>query len=226
MYAEMSQTKVLMLCDKGNRLVDTAVEYFRCMLGEDLTVYRGRPGNNLPEDIGWQECDYLISFFSPWIIPAFLIKKASRGAIGFHPGPPEYTGVGCLNFALYENASTYGVTCHFLNNTTYGSIISVKRFKVHSKDTVATLLERTSTYMLSLFYDIAELILTQKELPLADKEQWTGKSTTRKDFDNLCELSLNMNKEEVERRIRATFSTGVSNPKIYLHGYPFDFVAH
>lgn len=34
----MSQTKMLMLCDKDNRLVGTAVEYFSRMLGEDLFI--------------------------------------------------------------------------------------------------------------------------------------------------------------------------------------------
>ena len=34
----------------------------------------------------------------------FLIKRCKIAAINFHPGPPQYRGIGCINYALFEKA--------------------------------------------------------------------------------------------------------------------------
>ncbi len=57
---------------------------------------------------------YIISFVSPWIIPENLLNSAQKAAINFHPGPPDYPGTGCYNFALYEGTKKYGVTAHHM----------------------------------------------------------------------------------------------------------------
>ena len=48
--------------------------------------------------------DYIFSFRSFIILRKNLIKKAKYAAINFHPGPPEFRGIGCLNFAIFKNA--------------------------------------------------------------------------------------------------------------------------
>ena len=35
-------------------------------------------------------------------------------AINFHPGPPEFRGIGCANFALLKNSKYYGSTAHVM----------------------------------------------------------------------------------------------------------------
>jgi methionyl-tRNA formyltransferase len=75
-----------------------------------LTYCLGKWGDPLSDDIRRWEGDYLISFLSRWVIPEDLLKRARRAAINFHPASPEYHGIGCNNFALYENAREYGVT--------------------------------------------------------------------------------------------------------------------
>ena len=49
------------------------------------------------------------------IIKKNLINNCKIAAINFHPGPPEYRGIGCLNFALYNNEKFYGCTSHIMN---------------------------------------------------------------------------------------------------------------
>ena len=64
-------------------------------------------------------------------------KKSKTAAINFHPASPEYPGTGCNNFALYENAGEYGVTCHYMApKADTGKIIKVKRFPVFANDDV------------------------------------------------------------------------------------------
>ncbi len=69
----------------------------------------GKWGDPLSDDIRRWEGDYIISFLSRWVVPEEILKHARKAAINFHPASPEYPGIGCNNFALYENAKEYGV---------------------------------------------------------------------------------------------------------------------
>lgn len=110
----------------------------------DVTAYFGKWGDLIPEELGWWNGDYIISYLSRWVLPEYLINKAQIAAINFHPGSPDYPGYGCGSFALYEGATEYGVTCHhMLAKVDSGNIIAVKRFPVFVNDDVASLLMRT-----------------------------------------------------------------------------------
>ena len=87
----------------------------------------------------------------------------------FHPGPPEYPGIGCTNFAIYDAASTFGVTCHHMNpKVDTGNMVSVKRFPLYDNDTVFSLTQRCYGYIFQQFYEIAPLILAGDELPQSE----------------------------------------------------------
>jgi methionyl-tRNA formyltransferase len=167
------------------------------------------------------EGEYIISYLSRWVVPEYLLKKAKVASINFHPGSPDYPGIGCNNFALYEEAKEYGVTCHHMaSRVDTGAIIAVKRFPVFPTDNVATLLLRTYDYQLVLFYEIVSLILEGKELPVSE-ERWTRKPFSRKEFDELGRITPDMTKEEIGKRIRAT-TFGVWKPNIELQGFVFE----
>ena len=75
--------------------------------------------------------DYIISYRSPIILKNKDISKASIAAINLHPGPPKYRGIGCLNYALYNNEKKYGFTIHLINKKIdFGEILYVKNFPV------------------------------------------------------------------------------------------------
>ena len=107
-----------------------------------VTFCLGKWGDPLPEEIRCWEGDYIISYLSRWVVPEDLLKRAKKAAINFHPASPEYPGIGCNNFALYENAKEYGVTCHHMaSKVDTGKIIAVKRFPVYPEDDVARVVE-------------------------------------------------------------------------------------
>src|SRR5512143_1330310 len=86
----------------------------------------GRWGDPLPPEIRAWKGDYIISYLSRWVVPAELLSRARKAAINFHPASPEYPGIGCNNFALYEDAKEYGATCHHMASTVdTGKIIAV-----------------------------------------------------------------------------------------------------
>ena len=180
----------------------------------------GERGDRFPENIGLCDCDYIISYRSNWIVPEYLLKKANIASINFHPGSPDYPGIGCTNFALYENSKEYGVTCHHMESKVdTGRIISVKSVPISSTDTVATLTSKTYDIQLVQFFEVMKVILNGEQLPKSEK-QWQRKSTTRKELDDLGRLTPNMSREEITRRIRAT-SYKQWQPSVEIHGFEF-----
>ena len=134
----------------------------------DITHCLGVWGDPLPEVARNWEGDYVISYLSRWVVPDFLLKRARKASFNFHPASPEYPGIGCNNFALYEDAKEYGVTCHHMApKVDTGAIIAVKRFPVYPEDGVAELLERTYVHQIELFFEIVGLLAAGKTLPIS-----------------------------------------------------------
>ena len=76
----------------------------------------------------------LLSFCTSVIVPSSLLKDLPGPAYNFHPGPPEYRGVGCLNYAIFNNENYYGVTAHIINQKIdFGQILKVFRYKISKK---------------------------------------------------------------------------------------------
>ena len=187
----------------------------------DVAAYLGDWGDPLPQSAYTWEGDYIVSYLSRWIVPADLLSKARVAAINFHPSTPDYPGIGCNSFALYDKAKEYGVSCHHMvGRVDTGPIIKVSRFPVFETDTLDTLIQRTYDFQLALFYRIASLVLEGKELP-ASEERWAREPCSRKEFDELGFIDPGMSKEEMSRRIRA-MSCEVWKPAIELHGFVFE----
>ena len=78
--------------------------------------------------------DYLISFLNRLYISSNIRRKIKINSFNFHPGPPEYPGYGCYNFALLDKVNSYGSTIHIINNKfDNGEIVNIKKFKISYK---------------------------------------------------------------------------------------------
>lgn len=198
-----------------------AAQRFLQARSAEVTLAEGERGSPLPAVAQAWEGDYLISFVSSWIVPESLLARARVAALNFHPAPPEYPGIGCYNFALYENAATYGVTCHHMvRRVDSGKIVKVLRFPVEGHDTVATLKERSMTALFELYCDVLSGILEGEPLP-ASAEEWTRRPFTRKELDALCRVTPDMPAEEIRRRARATYFPGFLSAYVELAGLQF-----
>jgi methionyl-tRNA formyltransferase len=190
----------------------------------DVAAYLGNWGDPLPKGVLAWEGDCIISYLSRWVVPPSLLNTARIVAINFHPGPPAYPGIGCNSFALYEEATAYGVTCHHMApRVDTGPIIKVNRFPIFETDTLDALIQRTYDFQLVLFYEIASLMLQNKPLPVSE-ERWARGPISRKEFDELGVIGLDMTKEEIAKRIRA-MTCHVWKPSIELHGFAFELKA-
>lgn len=187
---------------------------------QNLTIYIGSRGEPLPNEVLSWSGDYIISYLAPWIIPDNLLQKAKAAAFNFHPASPDYPGIGCTNFALYNEAQTYGATCHhMLAKVDTGKIIATKIFPVLSTDTIDSLLKRTYDYQLILFYEVMDYIIQGKPLP-ESTEQWSRKPYKRTELDALSVINPNLSEQELRKRIRAT-SFKAFQPHIEIAGYKF-----
>lgn len=218
--ASKKKNSILLLGKEEDDYVGKAIAY--CQMNfSDVVAHVGVWGDPLPESVKQWEGDYIISYLSRWVVPDYLLNRAKIAAINFHPASPDYPGIGCNNFALYEEAEEYGVTCHHMvTKVDTGDIIAVKRFPVWPADTVASVLSRTYDYQLILFYEVLDAVIADRGLPKSD-EKWTRKPFSRTKFDQLGKITPDMTQEEIEKRVRATHF-GTWKPTITVKGFTFE----
>ena len=161
------------------------------------------------------------------MLPKSLLNRASIAAVNFHPGPVEYPGSGCLNWALYNNADTYGATAHIMDEKIdNGAIIECRRFPILEDDNVTTLLARAHLTTFNLLVDITTGLardgktFLDYKLEASQSEKWAGKAKKMSEIDKLQVVSPSTTREELERVIRATYTPDFP-PEIHLHGYKF-----
>ena len=212
----------MFLSKKENEFAQRAA----CFIQEHFpgsVIFAGDRKESLPPEVlNWQG-DLLISFISSWVLPRNLLASAGYAAINFHPGSPDYPGTGCTNFAIYENATEYGVTCHHMSTMVdTGAIIAVKRFPIKKDDTVYSVTRHCYQLIEEMFYELMGVVLQGNPLP-STSEKWSRRPSTRKQLDDLCNITADMSPEEIERRIKATtYKTPWAYTKIGNHVFKLE----
>jgi len=214
--------KIVLFTKTGKPTVKEVIDYLKRHF-KTVDVYQGKINEPFPIRALCTPPDILISYLSPWIIPDKILSKVRLWNINFHPGPPEYPGIGCFNFAIYNKAKTYGVTAHIMNKKVdCGRIIGVRRFAMSKSDSVFTLSIKSYKNMFFLFVRIMNFILKNMTIPDC-AEAWKRRPFVRKELEKLCKIDLNMAKGEVKRRIKATTYPAMPGPYIELFGYKFEY---
>ena len=148
--------------------------------------------------------DYLLSFLSPLYIDKSVRKRIRINSFNFHPGPPEYPGFGCYNFALLDKSKFYGSTVHIINDRfDNGKIINVKRFKIsYERLNLEKLINKTHKNTL---YQAKAFIngILNKKIKISGSFKWKRKAYTKKEFEKAREVKLNETKANILRKIKA-----------------------
>lgn len=216
-----SSLSILFLGKKNDAYTKKAYSHLVKLFSE-VEIFLGDWGDPLPKEIKKWRGDYIISYLSRWILPNSIMKESRKAAINFHPASPEYPGIGCNNFALYEESETYGVTCHHMTESVdSGDIIAVTRFAIKESDTVDSLLKRTYTHQFNLFKKIIDYIKEDQILP-SSKEKWSRKPFMRSEFNQLSIITSLMSEDEVRKRIRATSYKGWQ-PYLKIGNFIFEY---
>jgi len=198
--------------------IEIANRYF-----DNLTVCYGEIKDELPQEIKKRKYDIIISYISPWIIPKKILEETKKWNINFHPGPPEFPGIGCFNFAIYKSVEKFGATAHIMNERVdTGNIIGVKRFIMDEMETVESLSNKTYVCMFELYKIIMQHIIEYNSLPICS-ETWKRVPYKRSELENLSKLSHSISENEINKRIRATYFPGKPAPFIEIFGYKFEY---
>ena len=188
-----------------------------------IDVFYGTMNDPFPSKVKDEKYDILISYISPWIVPKSALDNTKRWNINFHPGPPEYPGIGCFNFAVYDSAKQFGATAHIMNpKVDTGKIIGVKRFPMAKEESIDSLSIRTYSALLSLYKDVISFIFTNNSLPSSD-ETWKRSPYKRSELEDLATINTTMSKDEIDLRIRSTYYLGKPAPFIKLCGHKFEY---
>lgn len=204
----MRKDRLLFLGKKDDDFCRRAVEFIELNF-ENPAIVIGKRGDPAPVEFQNWSGDYIVSYLSPWIVPADALGRARKASLNFHPGPPQYPGIGCTNFAIYNGEKEFGITCHHMNpRVDTGDVVAVARFPLLATDTVHSLTQRCYAYILSTFFQVMTGIVEGKPLP-SSAERWTRKPYTRKELNDLCRVNDKMPQQEIDRRRRAVTFPGM-----------------
>jgi methionyl-tRNA formyltransferase len=214
-------TTLLLLTSRfyAKKLIDMSVEK-----SPDIAViYVEHPNELLQFGEEFLSHSRLISFGSRFYVKSEILKLIGFNSYNFHPGPSTYPGWAPFNFALYDKAPKYGVTLHEMTaDIDTGLIVGCKDFAIPENCDVQQLMDLTTDAMYELFDDFIN-DFTQRQSPLSSIGiQWSGHITSKKDFENMCHLSLDISEKELNRRLHAFGSSdGINLPYLMVDGQKY-----
>jgi len=144
----------------------------------------------------------LIAYSTGVVVPPRLLDQLGYGAYNFHPGPPTYPGWAPAHFALYTRAKRFGATAHVMvARVDEGPIVGALMFPIPKGACVASLEGMAYARLSYLFWSLARPLAIRSEplpeLPL----RWSGSKSTRRDYAVLCEIPLDITRDELDHRI-------------------------
>lgn len=196
----MTRSRCLLLASQGDeaaRIAGICRQAF-----SEVDAFHGDWGDPLPEALSDWRGDVILSYCSRWIVPQWLLDRASL-SLNFHPAPPEYPGIGGLNWALYDGDASFGVTCHHMAaKVDSGPVVQVVRFPVRRSDDAPALFQRTHQHLEDLARGVIGRLASGWK-PTASEEGWSGPSRNRQQLDAMMEVPSEATPIEVQRRRRA-----------------------
>ena len=202
---------ILFLGRKNCKYTSKLEKYLKNYSHNLISVKSKKIGEKIsPNKIKNKKFDYIICFRSFFLIKKKLFKKAKIASINFHPGPPAYRGIGCINFALLNGEKKFGTTAHLIDSKIdHGKILDIEYFNLNKKDNLKKCLEKTHKNMFIQTKKVLNYLFKNaknlKKLVSKNKHnKWSKKLFKKKDLDNLYKTKKKMNHEQLEKLKRAT----------------------
>jgi methionyl-tRNA formyltransferase len=138
------------------------------------------------------------------IVPEAVLKRLPGPAYNFHPGPPDRPGRYPAVFALYDNASRFGVTVHeMIAAVDAGPIVTAEWFDMPPACDLTALESLALTRLAEIFRRLAAYLThIERSLPRLPIH-WQGRRTTKAQCETLCAITPDLSHEEIARRRRA-----------------------
>jgi methionyl-tRNA formyltransferase len=167
--------------------------------------------------------DLLLSFGTGVIVPARILAMPGLLALNVHAASPQYPGRDPHHFAVYDGATQYGATMHYMTQSVdAGPIVDTELFDVPAGVTPSGLLDLANEAGWKLIKRFFAAYKNAQGAPgPLDGLSWGQRKSTRKMFLEMCRIDPSMPKEEITRRYKATAMPGYRNLYVDLHGYRF-----
>ncbi len=172
--------------------------------------------------------DYLISFRNLLVLKEKILNKIRYACVNFHPGPPNYRGIGCANFAINNQEKKYGCTTHLMNKKIdNGKVLDVRYFTLKKNIEINSLVKKTHALAYEMFLDFfKEIFKNNVSINTLAKRcknvKWSKKIYNRKQLNNLYNINPKINKEKLNILLKAT-NYGSFRPYILSKGKKFFF---
>lgn len=146
----------------------------------------------------------LIAFVTGVIAPRDVLEALGPEPYNVHPGPPEYRGSHADSFAIYEGATSFGVTGHAMTaEVDAGEIVFAKRFPLPPDAERLSFAAVVLANAIEAFAAIAKHCAASDEPMRRAGEIWRGPARTRRAFRDLCAPPASADQAELDRRSRA-----------------------
>ena len=168
----------------------------------------------------------LIGFCTSVLVPADVLAACDCGAYNFHPGPPTHPGKHPASFAIYEGEARFGATAHeMLQKVDSGTIVGVEWFDMPPQPRLSQLEGLTFDAAVRLFSRLGPALATSAAPLPRDEATWSGRKSTQRDFERMCQIPPDIAAAELEKRVRA-FADGLPGAlSVTLHGHRFQLGA-
>ena len=222
-----SNAKVLLICRYQDKFSLKFYKDLKYYFKSVEIFYSKKYDEKITKKIKNWKGDYIFSFRSLLILPDSIIKNAKVAAINFHPGPPKYRGVGCLNYALYNEEKYYGVTAHLMKKKIdYGEIIKTNKFKIPPFN-LDKILILTHKKLYTLAKEIIFKIKSDKDYIYNsiknNKDKWSKTIKTKSQLDKFYIINKSISKKKLNIKLRATI-TKKYKPYFKIHNKKFYYL--
>jgi len=214
----MINLNVLFLCRKNDKYSTLCKNYLIKKFNK-VKIIQTNQSNKilLPK---WKG-DLILLFRSKIILKKDIIKKARIGCVNFHPSTPKYRGVGCINYAIYNNDKHFGCTAHLIENNKIdsGKILNVRKFRLLKNISLSNLLKKTHKNLYLQFKHVVPNVINKKSInkliKKTKKETWSKIYSNKQKLDNFHEI--NFNEKNLKNKIRATYLNNKYSPYYFIN---------
>lgn len=219
------KNKILIICRYEDKWSHEIVKILKKNFLNVTIFYSRSYKQKVTKKLSSWKGDYILSFRSLLILPEKILNNAKIASINFHPGSPKYRGVGCLNYAVYNEEKYYGVTAHLMKKKIdYGEILKVSKFKINkikNLDKILLLTHRKLFILARQFIrKIIENNLNIENLIKLNRERWVKTIKQKSDLDNFYIIDKNITKKNLQKKLRATI-TNKFKPFVIIHNRKF-----
>jgi len=146
----------------------------------------------------------LIAYCTSIIASPAVLQAMDGPSYNFHPGPPAYPGVHSASFAIFDQATEFGVTAHVMDETPdAGDIVGTRWFDLAADSNCHELESRSYLALFDLFRRLAPRLVDLSTSLETEDTAWGPRRYTKANFTELATITDAMDSEEIARRHRA-----------------------